>query len=112
MAQGTDTHAGPRWKSMRVRGAAAGRLVLLGGNPCVSEEQPPAGWCSSVEIHACPRSSRRQAGAPRWKSMRVRGAAAARLVLLGGNTVGVAVRPIRIVGDPVLHTPTRPVIEF
>ena len=25
---------------------------------------------------------------------------------------GVAVRPIRIVGDPVLHTPTRPVTEF
>ena len=24
----------------------------------------------------------------------------------------VAVRPIRIVGDPVLHTPTQPVTEF
>ena len=24
----------------------------------------------------------------------------------------MAVRPIRIVGDPVLHTPTRPVTEF
>ncbi|MDF3050775.1 MAG: Peptide deformylase, partial [Pseudonocardia sp.] len=28
------------------------------------------------------------------------------------DTVPVAVRPIRIVGDPVLHTPTRPVTEF
>ena len=26
--------------------------------------------------------------------------------------MGVAVRPIRIVGDPVLHTPTRPVTVF
>jgi peptide deformylase len=30
----------------------------------------------------------------------------------GTDTIGVAVRPIRIVGDPVLHTPTRPVTEF
>lgn len=30
----------------------------------------------------------------------------------GTDTMGVAVRPIRIVGDPVLHTPTRPVTAF
>lgn len=30
----------------------------------------------------------------------------------GTDTVRVAVRPIRIVGDPVLHTPTRPVAEI
>jgi peptide deformylase len=30
----------------------------------------------------------------------------------GTDTVRVAVRPIRIVGDPVLHTPTRPVDEL
>ena len=30
----------------------------------------------------------------------------------GTDTIGVAVRPIRIVGDPVLHTPTQPVTVF
>jgi peptide deformylase len=30
----------------------------------------------------------------------------------GTDNLGVAVRPIRIVGDPVLHTPTRPVTVF
>jgi len=30
----------------------------------------------------------------------------------GTDTIGVAVRPIRIVGDPVLHTPTQPVTAF
>jgi len=30
----------------------------------------------------------------------------------GTDTMEVAVRPIRIVGDPVLHTPTRPVAVY
>ena len=30
----------------------------------------------------------------------------------GTDTMEVAVRPIRIVGDPVLHTPTRPVTVY
>ena len=30
----------------------------------------------------------------------------------GTDTMSVAVRPIRIVGDPVLHTPTQPVTAF
>ena len=30
----------------------------------------------------------------------------------GTDTIGVAVRPIRIVGDPVLHSPTQPVTDY